>query len=393
MGDQIGEEMQVEYRKDIRNQYLVINSEMTEKELNDYRVNMMIENRIPRFAACRAEYLNGKELLYYDITGRISIRDYLNEHKADESFFTGLFSGIADVIENMQEYLLDTDGLLLDPEYMFADREGKNISFIYYPFRNGSFSENCRSLSEKLLGSIKQDDICAVKAGYGFYKECMAGRITSVYLRDMAARRPDAAQKRPDEKHNAMPEKEVHEDYSFLFPQKEDPDAESRRSGFFNKIFKVKEKGKKYRASEKVTEKEKTGAEKMKFKNEISDCRSNEGRMETVFLNSDRQKEKIKAWLLPENDFHSNGIMLSEEKYVVGKKVAGADIALESKAVSRVHAKLIWQDGFYCIVDLSSKNGTRVNGVRLECGEKISLNDGDRIVFADMGCVYKQLPV
>jgi hypothetical protein len=379
--------MQTEYRKDIRNRYLVINSE-TDDDDKDYRLNMIVENRIPHFAPCRTENVNGKGLLYYDITGKTDILSYLDMRQADEKFFSGLFAAVAEALESIQEYLLDPDGILLDPEYIYISTEPHGICFIYYPLNEKKFSEGCRILSEKLLGRIKQDDIQAVRLGYGFYKECAAGRITAQSLRDMSAGKMTDSEERSDKKeqgpiydgrevfddHKRGSEsmvKEEAEDYSFLFPEKAENAGKSRSRGFLNKIFKVRERGRYIPGMKELPEYE-------------------ENREETTFLNSGMQKENIKAWLMPDRDFPAGGVMLAEDRYIVGKKIAGADITLESKAVSRIHAKLIWQKGFYCIVDLSSKNGTRVNGVRIESGEKVSLKDGDRIVFADAGCIYKQ---
>ena len=58
------------------------------------------------------------------------------------------------------------------------------------------------------------------------------------------------------------------------------------------------------------------------------------------------------------------------------------DIILESPRVSRCHARLDWTGSGYVLEDLGSKNGTWVNGRRLE--GPTSLNDGDAIRFGDL---------
>jgi pSer/pThr/pTyr-binding forkhead associated (FHA) protein len=45
------------------------------------------------------------------------------------------------------------------------------------------------------------------------------------------------------------------------------------------------------------------------------------------------------------------------------------DIVLDDRQVSRVHARIIWNDNHYELEDLGSKNGTHLNGSeRSRCG-------------------------
>jgi len=55
-------------------------------------------------------------------------------------------------------------------------------------------------------------------------------------------------------------------------------------------------------------------------------------------------------------------------------------IVLESGAVSRRHARLLFRDGHWVLCDLDSTNGTTVNGVGVG---RCRLRPGDRVVFAD----------
>lgn len=47
--------------------------------------------------------------------------------------------------------------------------------------------------------------------------------------------------------------------------------------------------------------------------------------------------------------------------------------------ISRQHAVFIYEDGALYIEDLQSTNGTRINGVKLDAGEKYSLHNGDEL--------------
>ncbi len=61
---------------------------------------------------------------------------------------------------------------------------------------------------------------------------------------------------------------------------------------------------------------------------------------------------------------------------VIGRASAN-QIAIRSDQVSRQHARIHWGDGKWCIQDLGSRNGTILNGKRLE--SSLPLSDGDVI--------------
>lgn len=81
--------------------------------------------------------------------------------------------------------------------------------------------------------------------------------------------------------------------------------------------------------------------------------------------------------ILPDGkEFHlTNGI------YVIGRS-STADICINEAVVSRTHAKLIVDNDIVLLLDVNSKNGTFVNGKKIE---KTILQDGDVICLARPG--------
>ena len=63
---------------------------------------------------------------------------------------------------------------------------------------------------------------------------------------------------------------------------------------------------------------------------------------------------------------------------------------LGSGTVSRLHARINKADDVYYIEDLNSRNGTWVNGKLLHYMEKVSLQHGDVIAFADERFRYEE---
>ena len=72
-------------------------------------------------------------------------------------------------------------------------------------------------------------------------------------------------------------------------------------------------------------------------------------------------------------------ITLSDDIIVVGRQKEYCDLVLDAKSVSKIHCVLIKTDGLLFVRDLSSTNGTRVNGQRIVRG---ALLPNDLIYFA-----------
>ncbi len=359
---------------------------------------MLLENDIQGLAPCKRERLDGTVLLYYDVGGSVSVASHLRSNRAGGEFFKKLLDGLAGTLEEMGQYLLEPDGLVLSAETVFMDTGEMRLRFLYYPYNAKSFYESCMGLAEELLKELKNEDREAVELGYGFYKACAKGDVTvdtlreitgkasrGIYGRDQDGRRtpqivPSFAKPEPVEP--AGDKKDGH-DYSFLYPEAE----EKKSRGLLDRIMHVGEKKRAYAVEKKPDKKKKEEYIKARDGGERKEYLKDD---DTVFLGNHRAKDAVKAWLVPEDERSTEMIALDREKYVVGKRGSGADITLSSKAVSRVHSKLIWQGDAYALIDLYSKNGTKLNGEKLQEGEKAKLKDGDRLFFADVSLIYRQ---
>jgi pSer/pThr/pTyr-binding forkhead associated (FHA) protein len=74
------------------------------------------------------------------------------------------------------------------------------------------------------------------------------------------------------------------------------------------------------------------------------------------------------------------GLPVAEGEVVIGRS-RECDCVLAEPSVSRRHAVLRREDDRWLLRDLGSRNGTRVNGVRVL--EATEVGPGDRVSFAD----------
>ncbi len=64
-------------------------------------------------------------------------------------------------------------------------------------------------------------------------------------------------------------------------------------------------------------------------------------------------------------------------------------VKIEHTAVSREHAVIYWSEGLWGVKDLSSRNGTSVNGKRLKSGDSTLVRLGDTMEFGDGGVTFR----
>lgn len=91
------------------------------------------------------------------------------------------------------------------------------------------------------------------------------------------------------------------------------------------------------------------------------------------------------GWLIPKSDEPKTGFPISKDSVYVGRNPS-SDILLNDDSVSRKHANITHTDGIYTIFDLNSKNGSFVNGQRIQ---KHILQDGDIITMGNLSFIFK----
>ncbi|MCM8533781.1 MAG: FHA domain-containing protein [Lentisphaeraceae bacterium] len=76
---------------------------------------------------------------------------------------------------------------------------------------------------------------------------------------------------------------------------------------------------------------------------------------------------------------------------VVGRTSESAEIAIESRLISRRHAQITKEDGDWYVMDLESRNGSALNGEKLD-DKKHKLKDGDELDFSlnkPLKCIFR----
>ena len=347
--------MEVSYRRELDHNYLVLE----EKEYQEnYQVQMLLKNRIPGFLECRMTRVDRDALLYYEITSRQNLRLVLERKRISLPELRKLLEELEQAIAICEEYLLDADRILLQPEYLYLDPDTWKVWICFYPFETQESGGGLLGLAEYLLDHLERQDSGAVTLGYEFYR--------------MAGEENPSVQKLLEEWKAGTAEKEAE-------GQRENQGAEEQEK-------------RKQEAHYGETAKQGSGGTVY--------CRENQP--------GSRLAEHFPEWV----DSTSGGtaclaglrepglflrsesaaypdLRIQKESFLIGKKKDAVDGWLKARGISRIHARISREEDCYYLTDLNSTNGTFLNGGRLGVNEKARMRPGDSVGFADVRYVVE----
>ena len=164
--------MRAEYKRDMNHNYLILYGE-DEINTDAYQVRMLVGNVIPSVLKCRIQGMDGRFLIYFDITSKQALNILYEERKMKIEDLNLIFGVFVLVMEDAAEYLINPGQFLLSPEYIYADVEKKKIYFCMMPGYEKDIKNQFQLLVEYILPKIDHEDSQAVLLGYGVYKRTM----------------------------------------------------------------------------------------------------------------------------------------------------------------------------------------------------------------------------
>ena len=156
------------YKRELNHNYMVLKSESRDLAAR-YEYRMMTENRIGKLLSCSQRQLDGEIWLYYDISSLQPVKRLYESKKLDIHELGRIVHAIADIQEDLSEYLMDEQGLMLDTDMLFTDIETEELYFCYDPGHHGPENRYAK-LADFFLENVDHGQEPAVNAAYQFYK-------------------------------------------------------------------------------------------------------------------------------------------------------------------------------------------------------------------------------
>lgn len=146
------------------------------EDINKYEYKMMNVDNIVGLLPCHVRFINSTSYLYYEITATTTMAEVFANRKMEKKDLKKLAMAINHTIDSLEEYLLEGENIVFDPEYIFMDAQSEEIFFIYYPYYGTMNKENFLQLAEFLVTHINHDDEKLITKTYELYEQATIGR-------------------------------------------------------------------------------------------------------------------------------------------------------------------------------------------------------------------------
>ncbi len=384
--------------------YLVIKGK--EEKYQGYGDRILQENTLSGLLPIQYRYLDGVPYFYYKINSLQSLNQVLERRKLKYGELAHILREIDKNIQEMEQYLLGMEKIVLLPEYIFMDFDLEHLYLCYYP----DYEENTsfEKLASFFVDCVDYKDNKVVELAYSFHGKIM--EKNSVFTE--VVKKVLDVQEVVAEPVN-MEIEDCNYDYNFEDCKKEKME-ENRKvlyagmgilgaeavvffwfrllalyqgicifiitGALYGYILWSQRKGK----TDEKEEYEITLAEYCESEREAVYA---EPIGETVFLS--RNDEMEKHSLIYQGREKVADFELKVFPFVIGKAEQGVDGTIGLPLISRLHCQINYENGIYEIQDLNSTNGTYVNGKLLLPKERVKLQPGDRILLANQPFVFQ----
>ncbi|MCL1874011.1 MAG: FHA domain-containing protein [Clostridiales bacterium] len=392
----------------------------------------------------RHRVINGEIEFTYQIGNRSKLT-YLSGNRSPAEY-AGLWSAVLQPLLDCEDWFMNPYSFVLKPEYLYCDKNGKLVSFVYIPSVRACSDHDALknmvteiaklnhvqdiSLENKVVWAIQDFKAAEFLEMVNPYK---AHNLQATMLENTVnseAKSATIEQKQPvpmpiEEKKPCLFDPPVTQpkkwdDISISFPSKDKEAKEEKPKG---RVFTSK-KEKKVKSDKKVKP-EKKSKNKVDFwgRNPSGELEIIQGaaaeakqaqsipRQSPVPINSpptDTDNMDITCLDIPESSiakfrYAGSGehpgvieVGISEgEVFTIGRfdislgtKQSSFEFDKKTKAVSRRHAVVERNGDGYSIVDLASAAGTYMNGQKLPPNAPFKLDCGNRISFGNLGADY-----
>lgn len=410
------------YERKLKGNSIILTECTNIDEKNTFEERMICENRIKGFLPCFIRLEDEKSSFVYDITSKQNLTQMFEERELKEKDLIKIISGIIDVRERLQEYLLSDDNLILNPQFLYMDPETRIPSFIFYPYYHMNIHESLVQLGTFLLEKTDHSDDRAVTLVYGFYKSIIKEDYSFENLIQKESIEKDAIREEPiidNKEEESYFENEIIDNYDYG-DSKDSSKVEKVAFGISISmlimfiiiligivVFDLDEKIAINNSSiiglsafagaisisipmiitisniRKRLKKEKY--EKIEEEVLLSEAKSNkEIHQNSSFGKTEDFKERTGGCkrLVSFEEDRITEFRINKETYLIGKSHEECDGYLDFPEGSRIHAKISMHNGDYYITDMNSTNGTGVNGRMIEPNESVKLQANDEVSFA-----------
>ena len=378
---------EITYERDVNKSYMKIPAVM-ESSLDE---KLMLRKAYQGIVPMEKCYVNGKGQYWYNISGKQALDTYCRVNAINQRFFETLILRICSQLEVLEWNLMDTASLVVDPELIFLNHSGEEISFILYPNTKGNFLDELQQLIEYLLTKLNHSDKEGVHQAYRIYEMTLTEGYSITDLKQMIL-----SVREENEETSEIKSVLAYEETPSSSTSKEiweyEGNEESKERDFKEEMLK--------KADVFLIIEKKIQDLVERIKEILATKKEKDEEIPMVVCPDDPMEEEVESVIHPTICLattlgQSQGLLLHEgignypdfdlekESCIVGKS-SKAKLCINRETISQFHAKIDYSNDTYYIEDMNSTNGTFVNDKMLNYKEKRLLSPGDVLRFADI---------
>lgn len=375
---------EITYERTVNRSYMKIPAVQEES----FDETLMLKKHIFGLLPVEKCYVNGLGQYWYNISGRQALDAFCRVNQVGKEFFESLILRLCEQVDLLEWNLLDSNCLVVDPELIFVNHSGDDVSFVVYPYNKGDLFMDLQQLMEFLLTKLNHSEPEAVSAAYKIYELILSEGFTMSDLKNHIL--------------NARMENTVIESRSMAVKTENTIETEINPTNKNISDSKTRETPRKLEEKLLRFVQEKTARfrEKLHWKSGIFlDKKAAPESLPTIVYPDDEEEEEIvqahptvciaqmpagpRGVLQCENHGEFPDFQLERSTCIIGKSPK-VQCHIDCETVSQFHARIEFKEENYYIEDLNSTNGTQVNDEPLVYKQKHCLVAGDLLRFADV---------
>lgn len=376
--------LETEYVRNLNCNYERVMLEEKPEE-NRYQYCILSRGGIRFLLPCSLRYINGDAFLYYDISSTQNMTQLFEGRVIKRDWMKDFLWGMERMQQELGRYLLEERNVIWSPEHIYQDLEKNDFYFMYVPYcqKNSGF----KALLDFWVEHIDYEDEALVEFVYGLHEQfdtvgdaCLDRQIFENYkeVEKRERRRQDTPAKEPAVEQAppvcAMMEAEVRQD------------AADRKKGLLSFLGGRRKKQGAISYQEVLQRQVSMQAlsavsEELVYDGEAAE---DEEYGRTVYL--EPAKEQSRGLYRSDGEL---AVRIDKLPFIVGKKKDEVDYVLGDRSASRLHARILEENGCIYLEDLNSTNGTFKNGLRMQPYEKRRLEKDDELRFGKEEYIFQ----
>lgn len=358
-------------------------------EENRYQYCILSRGGIRFLLPCNLRYINGEAFLYYDISSKQNMAQMFERRTIKREWMKDFLWGMERMQQELGRYLLEARNIVWSPEHIYQDLEKNDFYYMYVPYCGKNYG--FKALLNFWVEHIDYEDEMLVEFVYGLHEQydlsgdaCLSTQIFERYRE--AEKQEKEQQKEQVKEDKQQPVEEVETpDAPVSQVYAAPPESMDRRKGLFSFLT-----GRKKRQDavsyQEILQHQVSMQSLGAVSEEITygEDEENEEYGRTVYLEQHREQSR--------GLYRDNGELaarIDKLPFVIGKKKGEVDYVLEDCSVSRIHARILEEDGCIYLEDMNSTNGTFKNGLRMQPYEKRKLEKDDELRFGREEYIFR----